>query len=281
MILFAVLAALIAALSPFAGMIFTIYFGWKFQSKLYVFLSVFIGSSALFYFANILDPIRILDIIVGIGLVSFLFIERLATSANYLQSLLRSATAVVIYAISRQIIFFEQLQKTAENFVSEYDKILASTFESNPEQLQLLTDATAQVKPLFTDYYIGVWSFIMISGIALAALLVSRKSGKKWHLKKVQMPFLLIYLLIGSLLLLLIPNTEKHGVNGVLIVAPFFLIEGASILAFYWGDYFQKSKFLLIILILAILINPYLMLLIMLIGLFDIWFNFRKINNGG
>lgn len=281
MILFAVFAALLAAIAPFAGMIFTIYFGLKYQDKLYVFFSVFIITTVILYVGKIYDPIGVLDCVIGIGLISFLFMKTFTNSFNYLSSLLVSAAAAIGYAVMRQLLFLKQLTAIAENAIIEYNKLLAVAFENNPEQLKFFTEASVNIKPLFTDYYIGIWSMIMISAIYIASLIISSRSMIKWQLRKIRIPYNIIYVLIVVLVALLIPNTRKYGLNGLMILAPFFLIEGISILHFHWGDFFQKSKFLAIILIASMVINPYLMILVMLIGLADIWFNFRKINNGG
>ena len=47
---------------------------------------------------------------------------------------------------------------------------------------------------------------------------------------------------------------------------------------FYWGKFFKKSKFLLVLLIISIIINIPIIILIVLMGVADIWFNFRKIH---
>ena len=62
-----------------------------------------------------------------------------------------------------------------------------------------------------------------------------------------------------------------------LIEASDALIQGISILEFYWGDFFKKSKFLLFLLIFSMVFNYFILILVALIGLTDIWFNFRKI----
>ena len=281
MFIFAILAALIAAISPFAGLIFTIYFGLKYQDKLYVFISVFIGGTAILFFGKIIDPIRLLDIIVGIGLVSFLFIRNLLTSQNYLKALLISIATTIGYAIVRQLLFYKSISKMVIQYLSDYNVMLNTAFENNPEQLKLFTEATSQVEPLFTTYYVGVWSIIMIIALFISAQIISKKSNMKWQLRSIQMPFYIIYGLIFALILFLIPNTQKYAINGFMVVAPLFLIQGISILAYHWGEFFKRSKFLLIILIMAITFNPCLIVLLILIGLSDIWFNFRKIRNGG
>ncbi len=281
MYLFAVFAALIAAISPFAGLIFTTVFGIKFQSKIYVFLSVFMGSTAILYFGGFLEMINALDILFGVGIICFLFIRNFLATFNYLKSLLLSAVAIISYGIVRQILFYDTIVKMTTNYLIEYNKMLVTTFENNPKQLELMQEVTSQVKLLFTDFYVGVWSIMMISALYIAALIISTRSIIKWQLKTIQMPFNLIYVLIIALVAFLIPNTQKYGINGFMIIAPFFLIEGISILQFHWGEYFKRSKFLLIILILAIAFNPYLLMLIILLGILDIWFNFRKIRNGG
>ena len=281
MIFLAITAAIIAAIFPFAGMIFTIYFGAKFQSKIYVFFSAFIGTAIALYFSQILDPIRILDLIIGIGLVSFVFIRSFISSYNYLYSLMKSSLIAIFYAIVRQILFFETIKQTAETVLKEYNAFITDNFSGNLEQAEIMRTAVESTKLFLTKYYAGLWSSVIILAIFIAALLISYRSNIKWKTKYIRLPFATVYILILALILSLIPNAQEYGLNGLIIIAPFFLIQGTSILTYFWSDFFKQSKFLSLVLVAFLLINPYLMILITLIGLFDIWFNFRKINNGG
>lgn len=281
MIFLAIFAAIIAAISPFAGMIFTIYFGAKFQSKIYVFFSAFIGTAIALQFSKIIEPIMVLDLIFGIGIVSFIFIRSFISSYNYLYSLIKSALIAIIYAITRQILFSETIKQTAEIFVKEYNNFITDNFSGNPEQIEIMRTAVESTKLFLTKYYAGLWSGIIILAIFVASLLISKRSNIKWQIKYIRMPFASVYILIFTLILSLIANAQEYGINGLMIIAPFFLIQGISILTFFWSDFFKQTKILSLILVVFLLINPYLMILITLIGLFDIWFNFRKINNGG
>jgi uncharacterized protein YybS (DUF2232 family) len=62
------------------------------------------------------------------------------------------------------------------------------------------------------------------------------------------------------------------------MIAPLFLIQGISNLDFYWGDFFKRSKILLFLLVVSMVFNYFILILVALIGLTDIWFNFRKID---
>jgi uncharacterized protein YybS (DUF2232 family) len=91
------------------------------------------------------------------------------------------------------------------------------------------------------------------------------------------MPYFFIYLLILAMIIFILPNWKTTGINAMVILAPIFLIQGISILDFFWGEFFRRSKLLLFLLIISMVVNIPILILVGLIGLLDIWFDFRKI----
>ena len=138
-------------------------------------------------------------------------------------------------------------------------------------------DIIEKIRNLINNYFPAVWTSVIIVAIYLGALMVSKRDIRKWNHKIVQLPYFIVYLLLGILFFCIFPSTRIWGYNGLFMIAPVFLIQGISVLDFYWGNYFRKSKFLLFFLIISMILNYFLLLLVALMGVFDIWFNFRKI----
>jgi len=75
----------------------------------------------------------------------------------------------------------------------------------------------------------------------------------------------------------IILRNKTVSLNGLLIVAPLYLIQGVAVLDFFWGKFLARTVILRFFLMIALMLNPYMMIMVTFTGLFDVWFNFRKI----
>jgi uncharacterized protein YybS (DUF2232 family) len=92
-------------------------------------------------------------------------------------------------------------------------------------------------------------------------------------------PDFLIWGVIGCGLIMLLPATGVRlvGVNGLLVLFTIYFIQGIAIVSFY----FEKKKLpraIRVILYMMIAFQQLFLLVIICIGLFDMWINFRKID---
>ena len=99
------------------------------------------------------------------------------------------------------------------------------------------------------------------------------------RLNRWQAPEILVWGVIGCGLIMLLPATGIRliGVNGLLVLLTIYFIQGIAIVSFY----FEKKKLprtIRIILYMMIAFQQLFLLVIICIGLFDIWINFRKID---
>jgi uncharacterized protein YybS (DUF2232 family) len=84
---------------------------------------------------------------------------------------------------------------------------------------------------------------------------------------------------IGCGLIMLFPaaGIRLIGVNGLLVLLTIYFIQGIAIVSFY----FEKKRLprtIRVILYTMIAFQQLLLLIIICIGLFDMWINFRKID---
>ncbi|MFO7714948.1 YybS family protein [Desulfosarcina sp.] len=89
----------------------------------------------------------------------------------------------------------------------------------------------------------------------------------------------LVWGVIACGLIILLPAKEIRliGVNGMLVLLTIYFIQGIAIVSFY----FEKKKLpriVRIVLYMMIAVQQLFLLVIICIGLFDMWFNFRKID---
>lgn len=278
MFLIAILAVIIATISPFWGLIFILASGGKYQERIYIFFAVFSGIVVILSIASIIDIITLSDLIVGVGATSLLFFWSLFRTFNYIRSMMAAFFFSVVYSAARQLIFGKAFIENVNQAIEQYKEFITSAFQNSAEQMNLALEITESFKKIFTTFYAGIWVCTVVLAIYFGSLLFSRKNIMKWKHRTIRMPFFLIYFLIVGLVLFLMPGTKNIGINSLLMLSPLFLIQGISILDFYWGNFFKKSKFLLFLLIFSMVINYFILTLVALMGLLDIWFNFRKIS---
>jgi hypothetical protein len=176
------------------------------------------------------------------------------------------------------IIFGKQFAETIAQVMDKYKEFVAQSFQNDSEQLSLALKFTESFQEIFTKYYMGIWVFTIVFSIYISSLIISKKGDLKLEHKKIRMPFYIIYFLIISLAGFLMPNFQIIGINALIMITPLFLIQGISVIDFYWGDFFRRSKILFFLLIFSLVFNYYILILVALVGLADIWLNFRKID---
>ncbi len=89
----------------------------------------------------------------------------------------------------------------------------------------------------------------------------------------------LVWGVIGCGLVVLIPDTGIRliGINGLLVLLTVYFLQGIAIVSFY----FEKKRLpraIRIVLYIMIAFQQLFLLVVVCIGLFDMWFNFRKID---
>ena len=278
MIIAAVLSAIISTISPFWGLFFILSYGVKHHSK-NAFWVVFAATIAALRFIDPkIIPLPVFsDIILGVGLTAFLFFTFLFRTKSYEKTILAVSMYNFLYGIIRFAVFKNFLLKTISNVFEQYNVIFEEMAAGKNEYLMIFQDSVDQTQAFFTDFYPAIWGSGIIIALWLGSLMVSKKNEIKWSHKVFRMPYFIVYFLLAALLLSIYTKTRIYGFNGLIMIAPLFLIQGISILDFYWGKFFKKSKFLLVLLVISIIINIPIIILIMLMGVADVWLNFRKI----
>ena len=91
----------------------------------------------------------------------------------------------------------------------------------------------------------------------------------------VRWPFLLAVAFVALGLAVLSPLLRPFAYNGLLILAFFFGLQGLAVVSFY-AQRLAAPPLLRAAVLVLVLINPWAPQILALIGLFDIWFDFRK-----
>ena len=140
---------------------------------------------------------------------------------------------------------------------------------------------------------LGVFPGLMILGTLLAAwanFMVCLRLLRKRHgpppgladLKRWRAPEWLVWFVIvcGFGLFLPLGDLKIVGVNGLLVLGLIYFFQGISVVA-YWLDRKAAPTFMRVILYSIIALQQYLALLVAAVGLFDLWFDFRRLKRAG
>ncbi|MFB3816955.1 MAG: DUF2232 domain-containing protein [Candidatus Methylomirabilales bacterium] len=105
-----------------------------------------------------------------------------------------------------------------------------------------------------------------LGGLAAAAF--------RWEL-----PEILVWAFIGSGVLYLtgLPWLYEIGVNGLIVLVGLYFLQGLSIAVFLF-DRFKLPKFLATLSVVLLVFQPFFTLLVAGLGLFDVWFAFRRLS---
>ena len=94
-----------------------------------------------------------------------------------------------------------------------------------------------------------------------------------------ELPEALVWVFIGSAMLFLtgMPWLKTVGLNGLIILLGLYFLQGLSIAAFLFRR-FQLPRFLATLSVILLVFQPFFTLLVAGLGLFDVWFSFRRLS---
>ncbi|MBW2091761.1 MAG: YybS family protein [Deltaproteobacteria bacterium] len=116
----------------------------------------------------------------------------------------------------------------------------------------------------------------------MAARLVFARTGMLpphlANLKKWKAPEFLVWavILFGFCVVFPVDPVRSIGINGLMVLALVYFFGGLSVVA-YWFDQKAVPRFFRVLTYLIIALQQYLGLIVVGLGLFDLWFDFRKL----
>jgi uncharacterized protein YybS (DUF2232 family) len=143
------------------------------------------------------------------------------------------------------------------------------------EQVATAYDAMRVIYP--AAYVISVAVIVLLNASLLRLYLRRRDPG--WldagEFEGVRWPFVLAVAFVALGLAVLSPLLRPAAYNGLLVLAFFFGLQGLAVVCFY-AQRLAAPPLLRAAVLVLVLINPWAPQILALIGLFDIWFDFRK-----
>ena len=114
--------------------------------------------------------------------------------------------------------------------------------------------------------------FLARTGLTRVSTPPGSDSGFAW-----KMPDALVWVFIASAALFLsgLPIVKQIGLNGLVVMMTLYFLQGLAIAAF-WIRRLKLPAFVRVLGVVLLLLQPLLLLLLTGVGLFDIWFAFRR-----
>lgn len=153
-----------------------------------------------------------------------------------------------------------------------------------PEEIKAIQDSRDGVVELLARIFPAICVIPVLSVIWLNVLLIGRIIGKKSitppvfsGLSRWRTPVWLVWVFIASGGMMILSHTHLMfaGINIFLIAAFLYFLQGLAIISFFFQSK-NVSMFLRVIIYFLIAIQQLLMIAIALVGLFDLWVDFRK-----
>jgi len=225
-------------------------------------------------------------------LLGFVLSELLELNLSIEKTILYACGSVIITGIICLLFYSNIANKEIFALVSEYvGKNLALTLSlyenmgMKQESIQMISASLESIKYVLIRIIpaLVVASTLFISWINL---LLSKSIFNNWNLiypefgtlKLWKAPELLVWIIIGCGILLIFPNNTLKilGLNGLLILMTIYFFHGIAIVSFY----FEKKRLprlLRFFLYSLIALQQIVLLVVIGLGFFDMWLNFRKL----
>jgi uncharacterized protein YybS (DUF2232 family) len=156
--------------------------------------------------------------------------------------------------------------------------IIPADVELEPEALKKIHFYFIRILPalVIASTLFLIWATLLLA----RPILVSRHLNypEFGPLKLWKAPEYLVWFVIASGLMFFIPSVSFKllGTNGLLILMMIYFFQGIAIVAFFF-DKKQMPRFLRIVLYSLIAVQQLLLIVVICLGFFDVWLNFRKL----
>ena len=225
-------------------------------------------------------------------LLGFILSELMAIDLSIERTVLFACGAILASAIVGLAFYSQIIQKGLADVAAEYvtnnlqlTLVLYESMGMSEENIQLIANSLEQIQYVLLRI-IPALAIASTLFVAWTSLLISRpllKSRDLYYpdfgpLNLWKPPEHLVWGVIGCGLVLLIPSgsVKLIGLNGLIMLMAVYFFTGIAIVSFY----FERKRFprlLRIFLYSLIALQQFVLILIIGLGFFDVWLNFRKI----
>ena len=178
--------------------------------------------------------------------------------------------------------------------VRQHVEMLVTDMEALTARIAATGEGTAPLAmpiPKLRAFLLMAFPGLFVAGSVLTAagyVLFLRGLIRRWPAQlggvapgsfKWELPEVLVWAFIGSGALYLtgLPWLRPVGLNGLILLLVLYFLQGLSIAAFLYQR-FQLPRFLVTLSVLLLVFQPFLALVVAGLGLFDVWFAFRRLS---
>lgn len=203
----------------------------------------------------------------------------LATTASLIGSSLLLITLLSSFDKDLPEMIGEQIRTNVKESIEAYKKVGLPD-----EQVRGLAEFTDRLESIILKVFpslvfVGVLSVALLNLLALKGLL-KRRGIEEYKAEPTvwQSPEFVVWILIAGGMLLLLRNewAGALGLNLLIVAGAIYLFQGMAIVAFYFKK-MEAPLFLRILGYSLILFQQMFTILVMGFGLFDLWFDFRRL----
>jgi len=151
-----------------------------------------------------------------------------------------------------------------------------------PEQVEEWAESFATwqrvVEVVYPALFVMIGALVVLANASLLRAYLARHDPgflEGGEFEGIRWPFVLPVLFVLGGASVVVPSVRPAGYNVVLLAAFFFGLQGLAVVVFYTRR-LAGPRFLRIAVTFLILINPWAPQILALLGLFDMWFDFRK-----
>lgn len=227
-------------------------------------------------------------------LLGFILSELMAVDLSIEKMVLFACSAIIGSAVIGLLFYSQVIHKGLMDVAAEYvtknlqlTLVLYESMGMSEENIQLIADSLEQIQYVLLRIIpsLAIASTMFVSWTSLLIsrpLLISR--GLYYPnfgpLNVWKPPEQLVWGVIGCGLILLVPSgsVKLIGMNGLIMLLTVYFFAGIAIISFY----FEKKRFprlLRIFLYSLIALQQFVLILVIGLGFFDVWLNFRKIKS--
>jgi len=273
---------LIGLISPAVGVLFVIPTSGKIlmenPQQAHKFFIGWVVLCVLFYLINLTDTVQTLNLIVGAGLSCFILFHLIKRNLELNQIFMFLLILNTFFIAIRQYLFSERLFSQYNQAADEAALMISHNFAENSEQYLVFMELVEMSKTFYMRYSPGIWISTMMLCLMLGYYLLSRKKIELNSIKYFQTHVYIIYSLVFALVIAVFTENRVYSINYLIALVPLFLIQGLGVIIIKIGKWFRNSKLLIALAVISLVINPYIILFISVVGLFDSWFDFRNLS---
>ena len=245
----------------------------------YKFFIIWYLVFSILYLLKFIDIVQAVSLMLGAGLSCILLFNMIKNEYSLSQILMALLFHNTAFIVLRQYFYSSIIN---ENYLASVEKTieyLSSNFQISPEQYSVFLDLMSMSSELYLKYNPGIWIATMLSCLIMGYYLLTIMNKSVSSLILYQTHRHVIYSFVLALAITVL--TVKYRVittNYLIATVPLFFLQGLSVFKYKIGHWFRKYKFLIIVAILMMVLNPYTILFISVIGLADNWFDFRNLS---